>query len=92
MLKGYQRRLIMMPTKDSPHFEAAYFILRKEAEHKTVRPNEMLCEATRILQESSPKAPRPPLRFRHLAIAFAVGLAVGLALLGTVWLAVAIAS
>ena len=55
MLKGYQKRLIMMPTRESPLFESAYFILRKDSRPKSPTKNEMLSEATRILEENRDK-------------------------------------
>lgn len=89
MLKGYQRKLIMMPTKGSPHFEAAYFILRKEAETKSPNANDMLYEATRILEETATSAKRPPIQRRHLAIALGIGTLLGALIVGMIWIAVA---
>ncbi len=86
MLKGYQRRLIMMPTKSSPLFETAYFILRKETDTRPPCPNEMLYEASRILEETRISDRRRVLKPRHLAITFGIGFAVGAALLGILWL------
>ncbi len=88
MPKGCQRRLIMMPTKNSPLFETAYFILRRETETKTPRPNEMLYEATRILEENTPGKPRKQLGLCHLALAFFIGFFAGALLLGGIWLGV----
>lgn len=89
ILKGCQRKLIMVPTKSSPLFETAYFILRKETEEREPRPNEMLCEATRILEENSLTVSRRPLKRRHLAAAFGVGVLLGALILGVIWIAVA---
>lgn len=86
MLKGYQRRLIMVPTKSSPLFETAYFILRKETEQRNPRPNEMICEATRIIEEQSVNAKKKSLKKRHLAIAFGLGAALGALILGLFWI------
>ena len=73
VLKGYQRRMIMVPTKSSPLFETAYFILRKETEKAEPLPDEMLCEATRIIKGSeTPKRTRP-IKKRHLLLAFLTG-------------------
>ena len=86
MLKGYQRRLIMMPTKGSPLFESAYFILRRETEARAPSQNEMLLEATRILEENAlPQKKRPPRR-RHLVLALAIGFALGALTVGAFWL------
>lgn len=86
MLKGYQRRLIMVPTKSSPLFETAYFILRKETEQRNPRPNEMICEATRIIEEQSVNAKKKSLKKRHLAMAFGLGAALGALILGLFWI------
>ena len=86
MLKGYQRKLIMMPIKSSPLFETAYFILRKETEGRTPGQNEMLCEATRILEENALTAKKRNLRPRHLLIAYGIGFLVGALLVGIIWL------
>lgn len=86
MLKGYQRRLIMMPTKSSPLFESAYFILRRETEERTPSRNEMLSEATRILEEHALPPKKHSLRRRHLLLALAVGFILGSLTVGGVWL------
>ena len=89
MLKGYQRKLIMMSTKSSPLFETAYFILRKETEERAPGTNEMLCEATRILEENSLTAKkRPPARRRTL-LAFTVGVLLGAITVGLLWIVAA---
>ena len=86
MLKGYQRRLIMMPTKGSPLFETAYFILRKETDVKAPNQNEMLCEATRILEETTLTAKAPTFKRRHIALALGIGICVGAVVMGILWL------
>ena len=88
MLKGYQRKLIMMPTKSSPLFETAYFILRRETEERAPSPNEMLCEATRILEENSLTVRRRTIKARHLAIALCLGFFLGALLVSVIWMSV----
>ena len=86
ILKGCQRKLIMMPTKSSSLFETAYFILREDTERREPTPNEMLCEATRILEENAlTRKKRAPKR-KHLWLALAVGFALGCLTTGTLWL------
>ena len=53
MLKGAQKRMVMLRTADSSIFEAAYFILRDDAAPPTqdTQPT-MLEEANRILSQS----------------------------------------
>ena len=87
MLKGYQRRLIMMPTKGSPLFETAYFILRKDTDTKSPNQNEMLCEATRILEETAHAARTPTFKRRHIAIALGIGMLIGALTVGILWIA-----
>lgn len=76
----------MMPTKGSPLFESAYFILRRETEERVPSQNEMLSEATRILEENALPQKKRPLRRRHLALAFAIGFALGALTVGAFWL------
>ncbi len=53
MLKGVQRKLIVLKTNQSDLFESAYFILRDIPDEPRLTQNEMLREATRILRENS---------------------------------------
>ena len=73
MLKGYQRRMIMVPTKSSPLFETAYFILRRETEKTEPRTDEMLCEATRIIKGTEVSKKKKRFQKRHLLLAFIAG-------------------
>ncbi len=79
MLKGYQRKLIMMPTRDSSLFETAYFVLRSEAESRRPEPsqNEMLLEASRILQASNATRSPTPLTKKHVLLAALLGFLFG---------------
>lgn len=83
MLKGCQRKMIMMPTRDSSLFETAYFVLKEEAEARRPGRQEMLFEAMRILEENSLSGKSPVYSRRHLLFAFLYG-----ALLGALVLAV----
>ena len=60
MLKGAQRRMIVVKTQDSKMFEEAYFVLKKE--NVTVQGKDMVSEATRIIRQSAgqhtPEAPK----------------------------------
>lgn len=88
MLKGSQRRLIMMTTKGSPLFESAYFILRKDTDGRAPTQNEMLLEATRILEENALPKKKPSIKLRHLLVTLAAGFLLGALTLGAVWLSV----
>ena len=53
MLKGAQKRMVMLRTADSELFEAAYFILRDDGDGSTDgKQPTMLEEANRILDQS----------------------------------------
>ena len=77
IVKGCQKRLIMVPTRGSALFESAYFILRKETELRAPSHDEMLCEATRILKEHTATEKTRTLGRKHLLIAFGIGLVLG---------------
>ncbi len=86
MMKGCQRRMIMMPTRTSTLFETAYFVLKEEAEARRPSESEMLCEAMRILEENSlAKKPQSYTR-RHMLFAFLYGLFLGALLVALVLL------
>lgn len=77
MMKGCQRRMIVMPTRTSALFETAYFVLKDEAQARRPSESEMLYEAQRILEENSiAKKPQSFAR-RHLLLAFFLGLLLG---------------
>lgn len=59
MIKGAQKRMIVVKTADSEVFEEAYFVLRKEA----LREGEdMVREANRIIDESGTSKKKPASR------------------------------
>lgn len=86
IFKGCQRKLIMMPTKSSSLFETAYFILREDTERRSPTPNEMLCEATRILEENALTKKKRELGSKHLWLSLAVGFVMGCLTTGIFWL------
>ena len=88
MLKGYQRKLVMIRTKDSSIFESAFFILRSTALREE-RGGDMITEANRILEDNDQKKKRPrSFSARHIFISLGIGFALGSALVGTVWICV----
>ena len=90
MLKGYQRRLIMRRTKDSSVFESAFFILRGSSCNVGAN-GDIVSEANRILEESSsPRGKRSALKLKYIFAAAGIGFILGAALLGGVWIAVAL--
>ena len=86
VLTGYQRKMIMMPTRGSSLFETAYFVLRHEAAERQPTQNEMLCEAMRILEENALNTKKRCLRLRHLLWTSAISFALGAFALGMIWL------
>ena len=86
MLKGYQRRMIMIPTRGSSLFETAYFVLRHDAAERQPTENEMLCEAMRILEENALNSKKRVIRVRHLLWTAAISFAAGALVLGMIWL------
>lgn len=87
MLKGYQRKLIMIRTNDSDMFESAFFILRSAVCEKGNRA-EMVSEANRILQESNGIKKKKSFKARHLFLMLGIGFLLGSAALGAVWFGV----
>ena len=86
MLKGYQRRLVMIRTKDSSIFESAFFILRSTALHKE-GGGDMISEANRILEANDQKKKRKRhFDARHILISLGIGFLLGGILVGIVWL------
>ena len=60
MLRGSQKRMIVVRTRDSRLFEEAYFVMRKEAESADLHRPDMLWEANRILENSLPPTDGEP--------------------------------
>lgn len=53
MLKGIQKKMIMVRTDHSSLFETAYFVLRNDSAPAATDKNAMIREANRILAESA---------------------------------------
>lgn len=52
MLKGCQKKIIVMKNTGSPIFEEAYFILSENAQRAHTSERDMISEANRIIRES----------------------------------------
>ena len=50
MLRGAQKHMIVVRTKDSKMFEEAYFVMRRELPEEGENRSDMLREANRILE------------------------------------------
>jgi hypothetical protein len=55
MIKGAQKRMIVIKTSDSPIFEEAYFVLRRE---RSAREGDIVAEAGRIIESGGEKKRR----------------------------------
>lgn len=69
MIKGAQKRLIVVKTTGSPFFDEAYFVLRNEATGSGKVKRDMLSEANRILRDST-LSPTPERRRRRAGLRF----------------------
>ena len=56
MLRGTQRHMIVVRTRNSPLFEEAYFVMRRDADRLEAERPDMLWEANRILENALPSA------------------------------------
>ena len=54
MLRGTQRHMIVVQTRNSPLFEEAYFVMRRGADRLEADHPDMLWEANRIIENSLP--------------------------------------
>ena len=52
MLKGAQKRMIVIRTRGSRLFEEAYFVMRRDLPDADTRRSDMLWEANRIIDRS----------------------------------------
>ena len=78
MIKGAQRRVIVVKMADSRVFEEAYFVMRGE---QTACGGDMVAEANRIIEENLPVAQKKrkisPRRLLFAAACFMGGTATG---------------
>lgn len=86
MLKGYQRKLIMLQTHGSDLFETAYFILKEDAEHRRPDQSEMLSEAKRIVEENSLARRQKDGELRSTLLTLLMGAFLGAFAVGAIWL------
>ena len=54
MLRGTQKHMIVVRTRNSPLFEEAYFVMRRDADRLEADRPDMLWEANRIIEGSLP--------------------------------------
>ena len=73
-IKGCQREMIVLQTKQSALFESAYFVIRRGRHN--ARSTDMLAEANRIIGEGSGYFVRR--RAKHVVLPFVLGLLLGM--------------
>ncbi len=83
MLKGVERKLIMLQLRESDLFESAYFVLKDNGKPRLHDPGEMLKEANRILEENSHSAKRTSAS--SCIFPALLGFCLGFLLMGCVW-------
>ena len=92
MLRGSQKRMIVVRTRDSRLFEEAYFVMRKDTEASDPHRPDMLWEANRIIESTLPPEERdgePPavgLRGGLRVLWFGLGALCGGGVVGLLWL------
>ena len=95
MLRGAEKRMIVVRTRDSRMFEEAYFVVRPEADRIERAESDMLWEANRILENSMAACkgeaadtplPLPVRALRRGAVWFLAGLLSGGGTVGLLWL------
>ncbi len=82
MIKGCQREMIVLQTRESPFFESAYFVLRRG--RTAPQRGDMLAESNRIVEEGRGYLLRR--RKKSGLLPFLAGFLLGGALLGTLML------
>ena len=89
MLRGTQKHMIVVRTRNSPLFEEAYFVMRRDADRLEADRPDMLWEANRILENTATAEENPPKTaargFRRL-LWFAAGALSGGSAVGLLWL------
>ena len=89
MLKGYQRKLVMIRTKESSIFESAFFILRGSLNEDA--EDDMIAEANRILRASGGERKKTRcFKARHILSALGIGFLAGAVCVAAFWVAAAL--
>ncbi len=92
MLKGIQKRVIIIQTQQCSYFESAFFILRNDLP-QTTNDDAMLIEAQRIIAESDrsrkkEKQKKSAKNFATATLTLIIGIFCGAATVGILWLIV----
>lgn len=90
MIRGAQKRMIVLRTRDSRVFEEAYFVMRRETDGDGTSEQDMIREANRILERSFPRerlTPQTsPTARRGGFFWFTTGFLCGGGMVGILWL------
>ena len=92
-IKGCSRQMIMLNGTGSGMFEAAYFIVKADADQRVFSHGDMLREANRIVEENTFPVCQGGKRdkgTRYRWLIFAAGILLGATLIGIVWLLTAL--
>lgn len=74
VVKGYQRRVIVVKGADNGAFEHAYFVLRRETEHERHTDRELLAQADLMIAKNHlPRQSDGKKHRRLMALAFFFG-------------------
>ena len=93
MIKGCQRKVIVVKGDDESIFESAYFVLKNGPKYDNFSEGDMVEEADRIIRESGQikdkksdkKDEKKEKNYKKIIVPFSIGTALG-SLLGLLWL------
>ena len=93
MIKGYQRKMVVVKGGEDSMFEYACFVLRNEERYSQCKEEDMIAEANRIIEENEQiKTVKTKIKDhkiekdrKKIIIPFSVGAAVG-SVAGLIWL------
>ena len=77
MIKGAQKQLIVVRTGNSPYFDEAYFVLKREVESQKHKKSDILKEANRILEENLLPSSSRPRKNKRFLLWFLAGILCG---------------
>ena len=83
MIKGINKRVVMLKLEGNRVYESACFVVRRDVERRREEERDMLKEANRILSEMELRGAKKKGRFKRLMlclIMLAVGAAIGIGL------------
>lgn len=96
MIKGCQKKIIMINDTGSDMFEQAYFIVKDEAQGAVCSKNDMIREANRIIENNLLAPYFSPVKRKSLKksaknLVFFLGMVCGAGFIGILWAVVSLA-